>query len=164
MIDPEVGEVLHTMTEVSATFVGFSLIASVLEANKDKVGSRIYSIRDVAEVSLFCVFGAMLPFLIANFGVAEELNWRISCALFSFFWITGAYRGIARVRRAGVNVPWFIYFGPISGIIGNGMLWYVVAFVSPFPGAIYTVAIALALAFAALSFVAATFVSGPDTD
>lgn len=158
-MEPQTTELLITLCEVAAAFVGFSLVSSVLDRG-DSSRSRLLSTRDVAEVSLFCVFMSLLPLLVDNFAFAHERNWQVSSAAFVFFWVTGAYRGIQRFRSQGLQIPASLLFGFGCAAIGNiGLVYNVIA-----PGvhaaAIYLVALTLLLAFAGLSFITATFPDG----
>ena len=149
---------LQTIAEISATFVGFSLVGGLL-GTESTDRYRFYSIRDVAEVGLSCLLGALIPSAIHAFGFEPEVSWRLASGLFMVLWIAAAWIGVSRFWRAGVqrHAPRYLWMGPFSGIAGNLLLlWNVLA-----PGAAsparYVLGLLLLLCFAGMSFIAAVF-------
>jgi hypothetical protein len=150
--------ILQTIAEISAAFVGFSLVGGLLgTGSADRY--RFYSIRDVAEVGLSCLLGALLPSAIHAFGMRPEVTWRVASGVFFVLWLAAACIGISRFWRAGVqrHAPRYLWMGPFSGIAGNSLLlWNVIAPSASSP-ARYVLGLILLLSFAGVSFVAAVF-------
>jgi hypothetical protein len=149
---------LQTIAEISAAFVGFSLVGGLL-GTESSDRYRFYSIRDVAEVGLSCLLGALIPSAIHAFGFRPEVSWRLASGLFSVVWIAAAYIGISRFWRAGVqrHAPRYLWLGPFSGIAGNALLLWSVLLPSAASPARYVLALILLLSFAGVSFIAAVF-------
>jgi hypothetical protein len=119
---------------------------------------RSLSIRDVAEVGLVCLGGALLPSAFHAFELPAEVTWRAASAAFSALWINGFFIGMRRFWRSGTakDAPVFLAFGPVAGIIGNLLLWWNVLSPTLAPGR-YVAALLLYLTVAGLSFIAAVF-------
>jgi hypothetical protein len=69
---------LGTIVGVSATFIGFSLVVGFLRADDAVVGGRLQSMRAVAELAMIAGGGALLPLLICQFDVPDEVTWRVA--------------------------------------------------------------------------------------
>jgi hypothetical protein len=156
---PELAQtsVLHTIAEISAAFVGFSLVAGLLGAGPaDQY--RSFSIRDVAEIGLSCLAGALLPSALHALALSPETTWRLASAAFSLAWLGGAFIGIRRFWRSEARdqAPRLLWFGPVAGLVGNLLLWWNVFSPDLAPGR-YVLALLLYLAVAGLSFIAAVF-------
>jgi hypothetical protein len=151
-------ELLHTVAEVSAAFVGFSLVVGLFSDTSSE-SYRFYALRDVAIVSLFCLGGALIPSVIHGFDVGTEPTWRLASGAFSVAWIAAALWGIATFRRAvpASQPPRYLWFGPVSAILGNLLLVWNAVFLTRGGSPLYVTALMLLLVFAALSFVAAVF-------
>ena len=134
------------------------MVVGLLRADS---GSRVrfYSIRDVAETGLITVGAALLPALIHGFGPSADLTWRFASLAFSLTWLTSLFFGVRRFSRSGFlrDVPKFLWFGPSASPIANLMLWWNVIHPDALAGARYAVALVVLLAFAGISFIAATF-------
>ena len=156
---PEVAHasLLHTIAEVSAAFVGFSLVAGVLGAGSaDQY--RFLSIRDVAEIGLVCLAGSLLPSVLHALSFSPEAAWRLASAVFSIAWLGGAMLGIRRFWRSGVGsqAPRLLWLGPVVAIAGNLLLWWNVLLPAAASGR-YVLALILYLGVSGLSFIAAVF-------
>jgi hypothetical protein len=149
---------LQTIAEISAAFVGFSLVGGLL-GTQSADRYRFYSIRDVAEVGLSCLLGALIPSAIHAFGSRADVTWRLASGIFLVLWSASASIGISRFWRAGVqrHAPRYLWMGPISGIVGNALLLWSVLLPSASSPARYVLALILLLSFAGVSFIAAVF-------
>ena len=150
---------LHTIAEVSAAFVGFSLVAGVLGGGASATDRhRYFSIRDVAEIGLVCLAGALLPSALHAVSLAPETVWRLSSVVLSLAWLIGASLGLRRFLRseASEQIPAMLRVGPILTLIGNGLLWWNV-FVPAGASGRYVFALLAYLAVAGISFIAAVF-------
>ena len=153
-----VTDLLHTLTEVSIGFVGFSTIVAALSI-RDSCSFKLYSIRDVAIVGLISLGAAVLPLVLKTFSLDQNLIWRVSSLVLSTAWVLSAIWGIRTYRR-NVDVsaiPGYLNVGPVVGVIANPILWWNVAVPSPYAGPLYVAALILLLVFVSVSFVAASF-------
>lgn len=149
---------LFTIAEVSAAFVGFSMIVGLLSGDPaDR--HRFYSTRDVAEVGLTTLGAALLPAAIHALGLAPEATWRVASTIFLVGWVAAAVNGIRRYFRAGAHrdAPAFLVTGPIFTVVGNLLILWNVVLPGPLSPARYVFGLFLLLTFAGLSFIAATF-------
>lgn len=137
--------------------MGFSLVGGLLSTGPSDA-YRWLSIRDVAEVGLGCLGGALLPSTFHAFELAASGTWRGASAGFSVLWIVGLLIGMRRFLRSGVarQAPVFLAFGPFAAVVGNLLLWWNVLSPDPAAGR-YVAALMLYLTVAGLSFIAAVF-------
>lgn len=149
---------LQTIAEIAAAFVGFSLVGGLL-GTRSSDRYRFYSIRDVAEVGLSCLLGALIPSAIDAFGFEADVTWRLASGTFCALWIASAWIGISRFWRAGVQrqAPRYLWTGPFSVVAGNALLLWNVLLPSGASPARYVLSLILLLSFASLSFIAAVF-------
>ena len=159
---------LTTMGEVAAAFVGFSLVVGVLRARS--TGSmdearRVYSMRDVAEIGLHAVFMSFLPLVIHAFGASPDTTWRVGSA--SFLAIGVLRAGVSTRRRGGYLKSFraepiqFLVLLPLQlGVIGLILVNILAG--GPSSGPRYVAAVLLALSAAGVLFVNATFNSARD--
>jgi hypothetical protein len=54
-------DVLLTIAQVAAAFVGFSMVVAAIQSRSSHSGARFSAIRDVAEIGLYVIAGALLP-------------------------------------------------------------------------------------------------------
>ena len=150
-------ENLHTIAEIAAAFVGFSTVVAVLGSKTDAF--RFYSIRDVATTSLTVLAGALIPLTLRDLVPEEEDLWRISCGAFFVAWVISAYIGI---RSYNQNVTpnetlKVLIIGPIATFVGNIVLLWNTVSPTEHIATLYTLCLLALLAFAAVSFIVATF-------
>ena len=159
---------LTALGEVSAAFVGFSLVVGVLRARSTgsmEEARSLYSMRDVAEIGLHAVLMSFLPLVIHAFGASPETTWRVGSASFL---AVGVFSAGASLRRRGGWLEGlrsepilFVLLLPLQlGAIGLTSVNLVAG--GPGSGARYVGAILLALACAGVVFVNATFNSVED--
>ena len=155
---------LTALGEVSAAFVGFSLVVGILRsrsASSAKEARRFYATREVAENGLLAVGAAFLPLAIHAYGATIDTTWRLASAGFLFFW--GLVLGVHMWRRRGVAREGFrtepiqtaLFTVLIAGVAGLLMVNILVGGDSS--GARYVTAVLLFLAIVGLLFVYATF-------
>ena len=151
-------DLLTTIAEVSAAFVGFSMVVGLLRSAPSN-RTRVLSIRDVAETSLVIVGAPLAPALIHGFGLPADVAYRFPSLVLSVAWIAMTLVAINRFTRAGVfgALPGVLWFGPLSQIVAHPLLWWNVLSPDSLSGPRYTVVLVIFLAFAGLSFVVATF-------
>lgn len=149
---------LHTIAEISAAFVGFSLVGGIL-GSQTSPRYRFLSVRDVAELGLLGLIGSLAPSALHGFGASLDVTWRAASAIFSALWLGTAYIGISRYLRAGITgeTPRFLMVNPILAASGNLLLLWSVVFSGPGAGPRYVVALILLLAIAGFAFIAAVF-------
>jgi hypothetical protein len=158
---------LGTIVSVSATFIGFSLVVGFLRADDAVVGGRLQSMRAVAELAMIAGGGALLPLLIAQFDVSNELTWRIASMGLALGWSAGWIAAVRRFRRFYASMGYaltsirtlvFRNTVPIAILL---LLWNAVA-PSELSAARYSTALVIALIVSAERFVFATFQSSGD--
>lgn len=93
-------DLLSTLAEVSAAFVGFSMIVSLFRSSADSK-SRVLSVRDVAETSLVIAGAALAPILVFEFGLPEESAWGLPSAVLSIAWLSMTFVALRRFARSG---------------------------------------------------------------
>ena len=159
---------LTVMGEVAAAFVGFSLVVSALRArSNDSLDEtrRFYSMRDVAEIGLVCVFASLLPLVIHAFGASPDAIWRIGSATLlalavlsgsSSFWRRGGLLVTLRSEPilAAIIVPTLFGF--------YGLLLVNLFAGGPGSGARYVAAVLLSFALSGVIFVNASFNTARD--
>ncbi len=101
-------ELLLTIAEVSATFVGFSGIVGVFRGRSGKLEVRYqrYQLFQMITTGLSALALSVSPFLLAAFGFSEPLVWRISSGIYVFFGTLLTFLGIYQSRpfiRAGLD-------------------------------------------------------------
>ena len=121
-------EVLLTIAEVAAAFVGFSMVVGLLRPEESDRDARFYTIRDVAEIGLIAAAGAFAPVIIELFGLQEAAVWRLSSLGLALAWFAGMSSSLLRYRALGRS-PFYIGTGPGVGItgfalVGQGLLWW----------------------------------------
>ncbi len=159
---------LTVMGEVAAAFVGFSLVVSALRArSNDSLDEtrRFYSMREVAEIGLVCVFASFLPLVIHAFGASPDAIWRIGSATFlalvvlsgsGSFWRRGGLLVTIRSEPiiAAIILPTlFVLYGLLLVNLFAG---------GPGSGARYVAALLLSLVVSGVIFVNATFNTARD--
>ncbi len=151
-------EFLFTVAEVSAAFVGFSLLVSVLRPAEDV--PRFLAMRDVAEISLIAVFGSLLPYVLFQFGVRDEPLWRASSGGLSLLWLMGLAFATRRLAASGSPMWREIRLKAIASLInlgGNALLWWSVLVGGALSGPRYVLALSLLLSMAGGLFIWAAF-------
>jgi hypothetical protein len=158
---------LVVIAEVAAAFVGFSMVVGLLRPSSAGAALRFYSIRDVAEISLIVVAGALLPLASQLFPVSEAATWRICSALLSIAWLVTFSFAVARFSRVGSLI--IRDRNPIWGAVavslvscGNVLLWWNVVSPSGPAGGRYVAALLILLAIAGILFMSATFSGDPE--
>lgn len=155
-------EFLFTTAEVAATFVGFSLVVSLIRPQSATESVRVVSLRDVAEISLVGVAASLAPYVLFQFQVSLDGLWRIASLLLAMGWIAGFATGFRRLRGAGGVPPWraapaFARATALVGVSGNLLLWWNFFVPGPFSGARYLLSLSLLLTLAGFIFVFAAF-------
>jgi hypothetical protein len=93
--------VLELLAEISAAFVGFSMLASVFRANTDDDRVRFVSFRDVAETALLAMLGSVAPLLLHALDWDAERIWRTTSGALAALWAAGNVFSTRRNLRVG---------------------------------------------------------------
>jgi hypothetical protein len=153
-------EFLFTVAEVSAAFVGFSLLVSILKPAEDAV--RFFSMRDVATISLIAVAGSLIPYVLFQFGIRGDPLWRASSGGLSLGWLIGLAFSMRRFVALG-SPPWrtpaLAAVGGLINLGANGSLWWSVFAGGSLSGPRYILALLLLLSIAGVLFIWAAFQS-----
>jgi len=156
-------DLLGTIGEIAATFVGFSLVVGLFRPADPSGWIRFYSVRDVAQTGLIATGASFLPFAIQAYGWTSTATWRAASAALLVAWVAGAASGIRRRLRTqhvgeqlrGRRVPAVLGAGmATAGVI---LLGYNVAVPGPSSAARYVTAVLLILGVASITFMLATF-------
>lgn len=140
-------DVLATLAEVSAAFVGFSMVAGLLRPTSLDAKRRFYAIRDVAEIGLVVVGGSLAPLalqLFSLFSLSDAALWRLCSFILS----------ILNIRDR--NRVWGSIAIVLNGI-GQVLLWWNVISPTGATSARYVSAPMILLSLAATLFVSAVF-------
>ena len=155
---------LTTLGEVAAAFVGFSIVAGVLGSGSLR---RFHAMRDVAQIGLQAVAAAFLPLAIHAYGASPDVTWRIGSA--AYLVVSGLGLGFA-VRARLRRDPGEFRSEPIRNAVNAmfnvgviGLLLFNVVFGGPAAGARYATALLLNLGIAGVQFLAAAFGTPPDS-
>ena len=92
---------LQLLTEVGISFVGFSMLASVLRPTIGSERVLFFGFRDVAETSLIATLGSILPLVLAAFDLSQDLTWRMASGVVGLLFFAG---GAASLRRQTLSV------------------------------------------------------------
>lgn len=151
-------DLLALIAEVSATFVGFSLVVGLLQPGQPGAAARLSSMRGVAELGLVAAGGALLVLILEVSGVSAPLAWRAGSFSLAMSWATALYFALRRAVRAGRSLT---DVDPlISGTLASAgilLLAWNAAVPSAASGPRYLMALALALAASAFLFIRAAF-------
>jgi hypothetical protein len=155
-------EVLVTLAEVSAAFVGFSIVAGVLRPTSSDAQRRFYAIRDVAEIGLVVLGGSLAPLALQLFSLSDTALWRLCSFILSISWLSSLSFAVARYRKVGalnIRVRNSV-LGRIGLIlIGTGqvLLWWNVISPMGATSARYVSALLILLSISAILFINAVF-------
>ncbi len=155
-------EVLTTLAEVSATFVGFSMVASLLRPTSSDAKRRFYAIRDVAEIGLVVVGGSLAPLALQLFSLSDTALWRLCSFVLSISWLSSLSFALSRYREVGAlnihdrNPVWASIAIVLNGA-GQILLWWNI--ISPIGAsrARYVSALMILLGLAGTLFINAVF-------
>jgi hypothetical protein len=154
-------EILVTVAEVAAAFVGFSMVVGLLSPGSPDSQQRFNAIRDVAEISLITVGGSLVPLAAELFAISEPKLWRACSLGLSVVWLAGCSSSVSRYRKVGVsllrNDP--AWNSPVAVLIlaGNTALWWSVVSPAGATAGRYVLSLLALLAVAGVLFVNATF-------
>jgi hypothetical protein len=150
---------LSALGEVSAAFVGFSLVVGILRdrsSDTTEDDRSVSPMRDVAEIGLTAVGASFLPLVINDFGASPETTWRLASATVFVAGIVGAGFSIRRQRAAILRDSRYALIG-ILNLGSFGLLLSNVLVVGPTSGARYSAVVLLVLTVAGVLFVSTTF-------
>ena len=151
-------DLLLTLGEIAAAFVGFSTIVVVFRSNRSEL--HRLRLRGVAEIGIAVLVGAFVPLFVNGFGLAGPGVWRISSLVFAPVALTGWIVWARTVSRAGYR-PAFgdapIAPDVVANVLGQILLWWNVITPSGAAPTRYVTAMLAFLLIAAMSFVASAF-------
>jgi hypothetical protein len=152
-------DLLTLIAEVSAAFVGFSLVIGLLQPDQPSSAAVRNAMRGVAELALIAGGGALLALSLHAFELAPESIWRFGSLALATTWLAAHLLAARRFRAARspmlrsnlTLLPVPIAF---AGIL---LLYWNFAVPSSFSGARYAAALVFALSASAVFFIGATF-------
>jgi hypothetical protein len=155
-------DVLTTLAEVSAAFVGFSMVAGLLRPTSSDAKRRFYGIRDVAEIGLIVVGGSLAPLVLQLFSLSDTALWRLCSFILSISWLSSLSFALARYREVGtLNIrdrnPVWGSIAIVSNGTGQVLLWWNVISPVGATSARYVSALLILLSLAGILFINAVF-------
>ena len=162
---PESG-VLLTISQIAATFVGFSTVYFVFSRDRNNEQRRLF-LRSVAETGLAATGGGLLPLFVAGLTTDSSLAWRISAAIFVMTWVLGWTTDSMKYWKQGLSAS---FTGKIHSpdnflnVGGIALLLWVVIGAPAFSGTLYAISMACVLAISAGCFVAGAFAGQDDAE
>jgi len=152
---------LTALGEVSAAFVGFSLVVGILSSTRSGTSSQdrsFFSTRDVAELGLLAIAASFLPLTIHAYSVAAESIWQMASAGLLLLWGLGLGSSVWRqrgiLRKVSVARIALIFGCNLAGL---GVLIANLFTRGGSSGGRYVTGVLLLLVLAGLQFVSATF-------
>jgi len=73
-------ELLSTFAEMGIAIVGFAVVADIFRPRTPQDTSRLYTLRDVADIGLTCAVMSAFPLVVHGLGVPAESSWRLASA------------------------------------------------------------------------------------
>jgi hypothetical protein len=154
------------MAEVSAAFVGFSLVIGLLQPSHPGAAVRLNIMRAVAELAMISGGGAILVLILHEFGMSSEAVWRCASLVVGLVWFALHSFAVRRLKSAGAS--WYtlkiVRLGPVLAFSGMLMMLWNVILPSENSSARYLATLFLALIGSAFLFIVATFRFGPDEE
>jgi hypothetical protein len=152
-------DLLTLIAEISAAFVGFSLVVGLLQPDGTNATPKIQAMRAVAELALLSGAGAILVLLLNAYGLVELWVWKLGSGITAIAWAALHFRAAHRLKKFGS--PWHeLATFKVAGSIASVMI-VLFAVNSMFPsahsGPLHITGLCGALAVSALLFVLATF-------
>ena len=156
--------VLSIITQVSATFVGFSLAIGLLQANQPGAKLRKQAMHSVAELAMVSCAGALIVLVVQTFGLSAETTWRVGSGCAALFWGATFSWALVRYAEAGHSVlkEKSMTFPAAISVIGIGLFIINVAVPTKMIGAIYIAGLFLSLVTAGYLFLLSTFIINTD--
>jgi hypothetical protein len=151
-------ELLALIAEVSAAFVGFSLIIGFLQPSQKEARIRARSMQSVAELAIIACFGALIVLVINSFGVGPELTWRAGSLATAILWLSLHVYAVREMKNQegpiGTSnvkyVVWLTRAGMIL-LVSNTVL------LPDCAGAVYVAGLFIALVASGMLFLISTF-------
>lgn len=152
-------EILTLIAEISAAFIGFSMVIGLLRLEGPGVVERVNAMRAVAELALIAGAGALIALLLSVFEVSDSMLWRISSGGTLALWLGLHTAAMRRLRSGGVRpfesgtflFPVILALGAMLALAANVVFQIAVA------DALYCSALSLALVGSASIFVYQAF-------
>ena len=94
-------DLLALIAEVSAAFVGFSMVVGVLRPEQTGEAGRMRSMRAVAETGLIAGGGAVFALVLDSLALPHRWVWRLSGLVVAVGWLVAFTYAIRRFRAAG---------------------------------------------------------------
>ena len=162
----EHADLVTLVAEISATFVGFSLVVGLLQPNEPTAARRRESMRSVAELGLIAVGGAMLALALDSFGMASDTVWRIASLLVAILWIAFHLVASRRFKAAGSQImkTGILWIPASLAFVGMGILLWNTILPDAHSGPRFIASLILALTVSAFLFLLETFRDGGDTN
>jgi len=155
----EHSDLVALVAEVSATFVGFSLVVGLLQSNEPTAARRRESMRSVAELGLIAAGGAMLALALDSFGMVPDAVWRVASLLIAILWISFHMVASRRFKTAGSQITktGILWIPASLAFVGMGILLWNAILPSGYSGPRYIASLILALTVSAFLFLLETF-------
>ena len=86
---------LQTIAQVGATFGGLAAVIAAFR-NASETSRGVFVVRDVVEIGIMATIAALIPYVVYQSGLSQEVSWRVCCVALLFFLVLG---GGASLRR-----------------------------------------------------------------
>ena len=96
-------ELLIVLAEVSAAFIGFSLVVGLLQQDDLKANLRKQAMHSVAELAMISGGGSLVVLILAIFELQAELVWRVASAIAALLWAVTFYGATKRYATPGTK-------------------------------------------------------------
>ena len=155
---------LFVFAEISAAFVGFSIIIGALRSQTKHSKLRQKFMADVALIGLFVLGGSLLPIVLHANGIPISTTWRASSLALLAIWVAGYWSYLKALRR--FNIPLFavpllpkfyVLANPLFVLIGNILLVWNVILGGPGIAGRYLIALLILLWIAGFLFLSGGF-------
>ena len=98
-------ELLIVLAEVSAAFIGFSLVIGLLQQSDSRANLRKQAMHSVAELAMISGGGSLVVLILAIFDFPTEVVWRSASAIAALLWAV-TFHG-ATIRYATPETKWY---------------------------------------------------------
>ena len=122
-------DLLFIFAEISAAFVGFSIVVGALGHQTQHSKLRQKLMADVALIGFFVLGGSLLPVVLHANGMSIAAIWRVSSLTLMIVWVMGYGSYLMALHRFQIPlfaVPLipkaFVVTGPVIVLIGIGLL------------------------------------------
>ena len=150
------GETLKTIAEVSAALAGFSALAGAFGGSSGRESARASFLRlhFVVFVALYLVLFALLPIVVADYGLSPTRVWQACSAIALVLNVVSAVPLVRDYAKAGLARGWLAYFViyPLAVVLHTALILNTFSLMPEHAGSLYLTFLYAALVQAAAAF------------